>query len=332
MTQTPCGPSCDAGYLSLLTPSGRDVLATNWDASRLPDLLNEWTEWGRPEQRAPDGDWRCWLFMGGRGAGKTRAGAEWVSALVRHRQAGRIALIGPTLHDVREVMVEGPSGVRSLPYERPRYEASRKRLVWSNGAHAACFSAEDPDALRGPQFDAAWCDELCFWAHPEKSLQTLEYGLRLGTRSRMMVTTTPRPIRALKRLLDEPDTVVTRSSTFDNAKNLSSSYIAALRERFAGTSRHRQELLGELIEDIEGAMGPAQGQRATVRAPAIMGELQWALWPGPVDRWDEGNVIRISLYAAHLRAPRARMFGMARTLLRSRQTASGRSFRRRNVS
>ncbi len=254
MTQTLCGPSCDAACLSLLKPSGRDVLATNWDASLLPELLNDWRQWGRPEQFAPDGDWRCWLFLGGRGAGKTRAGAEWVSSLVRGGHAGRIALIGPTLHDVREVMVEGPSGVRSLPYERPTYEASRKRLVWSNGAHAACFSAEDPDALRGPQFDAAWCDELCFWAHPEKSLLTLEYGLRLGARPRMMVTTTPKPIPALKRLLDERGTVVTRSSTFDNAKNLSPSFIAALRERFAGTARHRQELLGELIEEIEGAM------------------------------------------------------------------------------
>jgi len=254
MTLTPCAPSCDAGSLSLLKPNGRDVLTTNWPELLLRELLNDWRQWARPEQFAPGGDWRCWLFMGGRGAGKTRAGAEWVSSLVRGGHAGRVALIGPTLHDVREVMVEGPSGVRSLPYERPTYEASRKRLVWSNGAHAACFSAEDPDALRGPQFDAAWCDELCFWAHPENSLQTLEYGLRLGARPRMMVTTTPSPIRALKRLLDEPDTVVTRSSTFDNEKNLSPSFIAGLRERFAGTARHRQELLGELIEEVEGAM------------------------------------------------------------------------------
>ena len=259
MTLTPCAPSCDAGFLYSLRQTALAPLATNWPKLLLPGLLNDWDQWGRPEQRAPGGDWRCWLFMGGRGAGKTRAGAEWVSSLVRGGHAGRIALIGPTLHDVREVMVEGPSGVRSLPYERPTYEASRKRLVWSNGAHAACFSAEYPDALRGPQFDAAWCDELCFWAHPEKSLQTLEYGLRLGARPRMMVTTTPRPIRALKRLLDESDTVVTRSSTLDNEKNLSPSFIAGLRERFAGTARHRQELLGELIEEPKAAVKAEYG-------------------------------------------------------------------------
>lgn len=192
--------------------------------------------------------------MGGRGAGKTRAGAEWVSELARHGHAGRIALIGPTFHDVREVMIEGESGLRSLPRGRPTYEASRRRLVWSNGAQAACLSAEDPESLRGPQFDAAWCDELCFWSYPDETLATLEHGLRLGARPRMMVTTTPRPIRALKRLLAAPDTVVTRSSTWDNEHNVSSDFIAALKARWAGTVRQRQELEGLLIDEPEGAL------------------------------------------------------------------------------
>jgi phage terminase large subunit-like protein len=192
--------------------------------------------------------------MGGRGAGKTRAGAEWVADLARNARAGRIALIGPTFHDVREVMIEGNSGLRSLDGARPAYEASRRRLVWANGAQAACLSAEDPESLRGPQFDAAWCDELCFWSYPDRTLDTLEHGLRLGVRPRMMVTTTPRPIRALKRLLAAPDTVVTRSSTWDNEHNLSPAFIAALSARWAGTARHRQELLGEMIEEIEGAL------------------------------------------------------------------------------
>ncbi|MEZ5957914.1 MAG: terminase family protein [Hyphomonadaceae bacterium] len=218
------------------------------------EALNEWSCWTRHEQYAPAGDWRCWVFMGGRGAGKTRAGAEWVHELARTGGARRIALIGPTFHDVREVMVEGSSGLRSLTRERPAYEASRKRLVWSNGAQAACLSAEDPDSLRGPQFDAAWCDELCFWSYPEETLQTLEHGLRLGQHPRMMVTTTPRPVRALKRLLAEPDTVVSRSSTFRNQRNLSPDFIAALDARWSGTVRHRQELLGELIEEPQGAL------------------------------------------------------------------------------
>ncbi|MBX3430753.1 MAG: DNA-packaging protein [Hyphomonadaceae bacterium] len=192
--------------------------------------------------------------MGGRGAGKTRAGAEWVSQLAQSGRARRVALVGQTFHDVREVMVEGHSGLRSLTRERPNYEASRRRLVWSNGAQAACLSSEDPETIRGPQFDAAWCDELCYWAHPDETLETLQLGLRLGTRPRMMVTTTPRPIPALKGLLAQSDTVTTRSTTFDNAENLSADFIATLRARWSGSARQRQEMNGELIEEPEGAL------------------------------------------------------------------------------
>ncbi|MCR6646542.1 MAG: terminase family protein [Terricaulis sp.] len=217
-------------------------------------LLDDWDFWGRAEQLPPAGAWRAWVFLGGRGAGKTRAGAEWVSALVRDGKARRIALIGPTFHDVREVMVEGPSGLRSLPHARPLYEASRKRLLWENGAEAFCFSAEDPESLRGPQFDAAWADELCFWSYPEETLQTLAHGLRLGAAPRLMATTTPRPTRALKALLARPDTVLTRGATWENGANLAPDFIAALKERWSGSARDRQELLGELIEDAEGAL------------------------------------------------------------------------------
>lgn len=203
---------------------------------------------------APPGAWRSWLFLGGRGAGKTRAGAEWVSDLVRRRQARRIALVAPTFHDVREVMVDGVSGLRSVGRRPPVYEASRRRLIWANGAQAYCFSAEDPEALRGPQFDAAWCDELCFWARPDETLATLEHGLRLGVRPRMLVTTTPRPNTALKRLVAAPDTVMTRAASWDNRSNLAADFIAALNERWIGDARQRQELLGELVEDLEGAL------------------------------------------------------------------------------
>jgi len=254
MTKTPYVQNSAAALLSSLTQTGRDILPKSLPRSLKQVWLDDWREWGRPEQLAPAGDWRCWVFMGGRGAGKTRAGAEWVHQLAHSGGAGRIALIGPTFHDVREVMIEGNSGLRSRTRERPVYEASRKRLVWSNGAQAACLSAEDPDSLRGPQFDAAWCDELCFWSYPDETLQTLEHGLRLGQRPRMMVTTTPRPIRALKRLLVEPDTVRTSSTTFRNKENLSPDFVAALDARWAGTVRHRQELLGELIEEAEGAL------------------------------------------------------------------------------
>lgn len=246
-----------------------DCLLRRLSASQAESLLNDWNFWARAEQLAPPGPWRVWLFLGGRGAGKTRAGAEWVSAQARGGRAGRIALVGPTFHDVREVMVEGHSGLRSIVDEKPAYEASRRRLVWANGAQAFCFSAEDPEALRGPQFDAAWCDELCFWAYPDETLATLEHGLRLG-RPRMVVTTTPRPIRALKRLVAAPDTTVTRSSTWANAHNVAPDFIAALNERWAGTPHHRQELLGELIEDVEGALwrrADIEAARAHVEGP-----------------------------------------------------------------
>ena len=250
----PFEPSFNVGLLSSLTPTALEVLPKSLPRLLQQEALREWSYWCREDQFEPVGDWRCWVFMGGRGAGKTRAGAEWASELARIGRAGRIALIGPTFHDVREVMIEGHSGMRSLPRERPVYEASRKRLVWCNGAQASCLSAEDPESLRGPQFDAAWCDELCYWSYPDETLETLQLGLRLGVRPRMMVTTTPRPMRALKSLLAQRDTVVTRAATLDNGKNLSPDFIAALKARWAGTARHRQELLGELIEEPEGAL------------------------------------------------------------------------------
>lgn len=226
----------------------------DYRAAQLTKIDHDWEFWARREQLPPPGPWRSWVFLGGRGAGKTRAGAEWVSRLARRREARRIALIGPTFHDVREVMVEGQSGLRALGGRRPRYEAGRRRAVWPNGAQAHCFSAEDPDSLRGPQFDAAWADELCFWAYPERTLETLEFGLRLGARPRLMVTTTPRPMPALKRLLGAADCVVTRATTFSNAGNVSPDFIAALEQRWLGDLRHRQELLGELIDDVDGAL------------------------------------------------------------------------------
>lgn len=247
-------PNSEAAYAALLTPNWLARLTMFLSRSRVEGLLHDWRFWGRCEQLPPAGDWRRWVFMGGRGAGKTRAGAEWVAAEARFGRAGRIALVAPTFHDVREVMIEGESGLRAHTELRPQFEVSRRRLVWPNGAQALCFSAEDPESLRGPQFDAAWCDEFCFWSYPEQALGTLEHALRLGDRPRMVMTTTPRPIAALKRVLAAHDTAATRSSTWENRHNVAADFIAALNERWAGTVRHRQELLGELIEDLEGAL------------------------------------------------------------------------------
>ncbi len=193
-------------------------------------------------------------MLGGRGAGKTRAGAEWVREQARTGRFRRIALVAPTFHDVREVMIDGASGIRALPGERPIYEATRRRLLWRSGAEAHCFSAEDPESLRGPQFDAAWCDEIAYWPRLEEALRTLNHGLRLGVRPLMLATTTPRPVPALKLLVARKDTTVTRSKTFDNAHNLSPAFVEGLQEGWGGTAYERQELYGELIDDPEGAL------------------------------------------------------------------------------
>lgn len=203
-----------------------------------------------------------WLVMGGRGAGKTRLGAEWVNALVRGlapfssgRRHMRIALVGETLGDVREVMVEGPSGIAAVSRrDRPRYEPTRRRLLWDCGAVAQAFSSEDPESLRGPQFEAAWCDELAKWKNAVACFDMLQFGLRLGEAPRQLVTTTPKPVPLLKRLIGDPAFMVTRMRTDDNADNLAPGFLAAVRSRYAGTRLGRQELDGELIEDRADAL------------------------------------------------------------------------------
>lgn len=252
--QTPSAMNYDVAWLASLKPSEREQIWKSLAALELASFRDDFLFWSNEEQRPPAGDWRTWVFMGGRGAGKTRAGAEWVSEIARRGYARRIALIGPTFHDVREVMVQGQSGILSLPHRRPDFEPSRRRVVWPSGAVAQYFSAEDPASLRGPQFDAAWLDELCYWAAPDETLATLAHAMRLGQRPRTLVTTTPRPIAALKTLLASPSTKVTRGGTTRNAANLAPGFVEELRRTWSGTVRERQEVLGELIEDLEGAL------------------------------------------------------------------------------
>lgn len=216
-----------------------------------------WTFAGRPEQQPPPGDWRTWLILGGRGSGKTRAGAEWVHALASagRRSGLRIALIAETLGDAREVMIDGVSGICRIARRcRPEFEVSRRRLVWPNGAVAQIFSSEDPESLRGPQFHLAWCDELAKWKHGQETWDMLQFGLRLGTHPQQLVTTTPRPLPLLKALIGDPGTRLTRISTLANAHNLAPGFIDALAGRYGGTRLGRQELDGELIEDREDAL------------------------------------------------------------------------------
>lgn len=200
----------------------------------------------------PPGDWRIWLFLGGRGSGKTRAGAEWIADGVKRGTMKRIGLIGATWHDARAVMVEGESGL--LAVTEADFEPSLRRLKWANGAVAMVVSAEEPDAVRGFQFDAVWADEFCKWAYPQAALDMILMALRLGKDPRMLVTTTPRAIAPFKDLLTMPDVVTTRSSTAANGANLAPTFLAGLELRFKGTRLGRQELNGELIEDNQDAL------------------------------------------------------------------------------
>jgi phage terminase large subunit-like protein len=204
--------------------------------------------------------WTTWAVIGGRGAGKTRTGAEWVRALALGDPAftlapvGRIALVGETFADVRDVMVDGPSGLLALSGRRPAWSPSRRRLEWENGAVGLAFSAEEPDSLRGPQFGAAWSDEVAKWRYAEAAYDMIQFGLRLGQRPRGLVTTTPRPIPLLRRILSDPRTVVSRARTADNAANLAPAFLDAVVGRYAGTRLGRQELDGEIIEERADAL------------------------------------------------------------------------------
>ena len=218
--------------------------------------------WAMEHQLPPEGDWRTWVIMGGRGAGKTRAGAEWVRAMVEgatpfdEGSARRVALVGETLDQVREVMIFGDSGIMacSPPDRRPAWQATRKRLLWPNGAVATVHTAHDPEGLRGPQFDAAWVDELAKWKKAQDTWDMLQFALRLGEKPRVCVTTTPRNIGVLKALLQMPSTVTTHAPTEANAANLAGSFLAEVRARYAGTRLGRQELDGVLLSDAEGAL------------------------------------------------------------------------------
>ena len=213
-------------------------------------------------QLPPEGEWRAWVVMGGRGAGKTRAGAEWVRSQVEGagpKDPGlckRIALVGETIDQARDVMVFGESGILacSPPDRRPEWQASRKRLLWPNGATAQIFSAHDPEALRGPQFDGAWADEMAKWKRAEEAWNMLQFALRLGEHPQVCVTTTPRTVGVLKDLLAAPSTVVSHAPTIANRANLASSFLEEVERRYAGTRLGRQELDGVLLEDSEGAL------------------------------------------------------------------------------
>ncbi|MGD8326725.1 MAG: terminase family protein [Sphingomonadales bacterium] len=278
-----------AERVARLGGKGRRDLLGDFDSAQALYLLHDWRFWARPKQLPPAGDWFCWLVIAGRGFGKTRMGVEWVRMLVEgdsplsaSGEIARIALVADTFADARDIMVEGESGILSCspPYQRPNFEVSKRRLTWPNGTIATLYSAEDPDQLRGPQHHLAWGDEVAKWSRLEESWSNLLLGLRLGANPRVLATTTPRPLPMLRQLMDAEDTVVTRGGTFENQVHLSPAFLAHVRDRYANTRIGRQEIDGEILEDIQGALWTHKLIDANRRTQAaIMGRIVVAVDP-----------------------------------------------------
>lgn len=246
--------SITAEALARMPKPDADATIRRWTGQTF-DLHNDaWPFWELCSQRAPDGPWRVWLVMAGRGFGKTRMGAEWVRARAEEDGKARIALVGATAAEARSVMVEGESGLLSLSAGRHtmQWEPSLRRIRWSNGAEARLYSAAEPEGLRGPQHHFAWADEIAKWPHGVAAWDNLSLGMRLGEDPRIVATTTPRPVPLLKRLVDEPGVERRGGRTRDNI-HLPAAFIAAVAGH-AGTRLGRQELEGELIEDHEHAL------------------------------------------------------------------------------
>ena len=215
-----------------------------------------WYLHARDSQLPPEEDWDTWLILAGRGFGKTRTGAEWVRAQVEDDHAHRIALVARSLPEAQSIMIEGESGLLNIcpPSNKPTYEPSKRKLTWPNGAFALAFSSHEPDQLRGPQFDAAWCDELASWEYPEQTWDNLNFALRLGRHPRSVVTTTPKPIELIRSLPNSPGVHVTRGSTFDNRDNLAPSFFKGITDQYDGTRIGRQEIYAELMDEDEDAL------------------------------------------------------------------------------
>lgn len=236
-----------------------DAAYARWlraNRKRLPHIAFDWAFWRRPDQAEPAGDWRCWLLLAGRGFGKTRTGAEWVRARAEADGRLRIALVGATMADVRAIMVEGESGLLAIAPEatRPTFEPSLQRLTWPNGGMAKLYSAAEPEGLRGPEHHLAWADECAKWDNGAAVWDNLAMSLRLGSKPQVVATTTPRPVPLIRRLMGENGVTTTRGRMADNALNLAPPFVDAMHAVYSGTRLGRQELDGELIDDVEGAL------------------------------------------------------------------------------
>jgi phage terminase large subunit-like protein len=271
-----------------LNEDERTALLSSLDPSVKAQLKYQWRFWARPNQLPPEGKWTTWLLLAGRGFGKSRCGAEWVREKAKNHPGCRIALVAETAADARKVMVEGESGILAIspPDFMPDYSPANRQLTWPNGSIAFTYNATQPDQLRGPQHHYAWSDELAKWQYMQDAWDQLQFGLRLGKTPQQVVTTTPRPMPLIKKLINDKDTITTRGRTYDNFDNLAGPFLKQIEERYGGTRLGRQELEGELLEDIPGALwsrtnidlnrrpeAPAELQRVIVAVdPAISSE------------------------------------------------------------
>jgi phage terminase large subunit-like protein len=274
-----------------LPPENRTSFLQSLTADEAALLLRDWRCWARDEQLPPQGDWRIWLFLGGRGAGKTRSGAEWIADQVARGRMRRVGLIGATHQDVRSVMLEGESGLLRVA-AGIRYEPSNGRVLWPGGAVATLLSAEEPDSFRGHQFDGLWGDEFCKWRAPQEALDMALMTLRLGRDPRALLTSTPRNIPALAALMESPQVGVTRSRTSANAANLADGFMEMMTTRYGGTRLGRQELDAELIADNDAALWRRGWiEKARVRVAPALVRIVVAVDPPASIHGDECGII-----------------------------------------
>ena len=251
--------------LRTLPPAKVKEVLSALGPQKTEELKHDWNFWARDNQLEPEGkDWNTWFINAGRGFGKTRSGVEWVRENVK-RGVKRIAAVASTNSDIERVMVKGESGFLSVcwkgdktyagkPMGFPEWSPTKRTLTWENGAQVQFFSAEEPERLRGPQFELAWCDETAAWNKDMDTWQMLQFCMRLGKHPRIMVTTTPKPTKLIRQILKDPKTVVTTGSTFDNSSNLADTYLTAVKEQYEGTRLGRQELYAEVLEEAQGAL------------------------------------------------------------------------------
>ncbi len=294
-----CERLSDYERIAAMLPSERDALLRALGEEGCAWLERDWRCRARPEQLPPDGDWRLWLVMAGRGFGKTRMGAEWVRAIAERDGSAVIALVGASLHDARAVMVEGESGLLALAQSgrRPVWQPSLRQLKWPGGARAIIYGAVEPETLRGPQHSHAWADEIGRWPNGIATWDNLMMGLRLGAKPRVMVTTTPRAVPLVKRLVAQEGAVITRGRTIDNAGALPPDFLDAMTGDYGGTRIGRQELDGELLLDHDGALWTRTMIEAarTNKAPYPLVRVVIGVDPSASSRGDACGIVAVGL-------------------------------------